>query len=119
MKKLLAMAAGTAIVLGAYGVSTAQTPPGTDRKSGEEGATSASPNPDKPGQPTPSVRVRPECLSSPTAAGHGSQEWRRGGPRPASAAVTARASEPRVGGFRLSGAGPAWRSILEASINPA
>ena len=54
MKKYLAAATGAALIIAAATFSQAQpTPPGTDRKTGEEGGTSANPNPDKSGKNQP------------------------------------------------------------------
>jgi hypothetical protein len=54
VKKYLAAAAGAALIIAAASFSQAQpTPPGTDRKTGEEGGTSANPSPDKSGKNQP------------------------------------------------------------------
>ena len=47
MKRYLATAAAAALAAALASYTYAQTPPGTDRPSGEEGSTSAKPNPDK------------------------------------------------------------------------
>ena len=52
MKSYLAAAFAVALAAALVSFSYAQTPPGTDRPAGEEGTTSAKPNPDKKAGPT-------------------------------------------------------------------
>jgi hypothetical protein len=47
MKRYIAAISAAALVVAVGSYSYAQTPPGTDRPAGEEGGTSAKPNPDK------------------------------------------------------------------------
>ena len=47
MKRYIAAMTGAALAAALASYTYAQTPPGTDRPAGEEGATSAKPNPDK------------------------------------------------------------------------
>jgi len=68
MTKYLAVATGAVLAVAAASYSHAQTtPPGTDRPAGEEGATSAKPNPDKKGPATKGPTGTPKA--TPTAPG--------------------------------------------------
>jgi hypothetical protein len=65
MTKYLALATGAALAVAAASYSYAQTPPGTDRPAGEEGATSAKPNPDKKGPATKGATGTPKANPTP------------------------------------------------------
>jgi hypothetical protein len=52
MKSYVAAAFAAGLVTAVVSFSYAQTPPGTDRKAGEAGTTSAKPDPDKKSPPT-------------------------------------------------------------------
>jgi hypothetical protein len=63
MTRYLAAAFAAALVAAIASFSYAQTPPGTDRKAGEEGTTSAKPDPDKK---TPTAKTAPKgCTPTP------------------------------------------------------
>jgi hypothetical protein len=66
MKRYIAALTGAALATALAGYSYAQTPPGTDRPAGEEGATSAKPNPDKK---TPTGTKATPKGGTPTAPG--------------------------------------------------
>lgn len=75
MSKYLAAAAGAAVILAATFSHAQQTPPSTDRPSGQPGeATSAKPNPDKKGATkgatgTPKTGVNPTPPSTDRPSG--------------------------------------------------
>jgi heme-binding NEAT domain protein len=66
MTRYLALATGAVLAVAAASYSYAQTtPPGTDRPAGEEGATSAKPNPDKKTGTTKGATGTPKATPTP------------------------------------------------------